>query len=49
MIANGDFDTLAPFYQMYLDALPLAKDRTKLIFKHDGAIFPETMFCWAAQ
>ena len=31
---------------MYLDGLPLAKDRTKLYFAHSGAAFPETMFFW---
>jgi len=46
MIAGGDFDTLAPFYKMFLDALPLAKARTELIYKHEGAVFPETMFFW---
>jgi hypothetical protein len=46
MIAAGDFDTLAPFYRMYSDALPLAKDRTKLIYTHDGAVFAETIFFW---
>jgi hypothetical protein len=46
MIAAGDDDTLAPFFKMYLDALPLAADRTKIYFKHDGACFPETIFFW---
>ncbi len=46
MIAAGDFDTLAPLYKMYSDALPLAKDRTELYFKHHGAVFPETIFFW---
>jgi hypothetical protein len=46
MIAAGDFDTLAPFYKMFLDALPLAKARTELIYKHPGAVFAETMFFW---
>ncbi len=46
MIAAGDFDTLEPFYKMYLDALPLAKARTELIYKHEGAVFPETMYFW---
>lgn len=46
MIAAGDFDTLAPFFRMYLDALPLARDRTGQIYKHDGAVFPETMYFW---
>jgi hypothetical protein len=46
MLAAGDFDTLAPFFKMYSEALPLAKDRTKLIYKYDGAAFPETIFFW---
>lgn len=46
MIAAGDFDSLEPFYAMYLDALPLAKARTALIYRHAGAVFPETMFFW---
>jgi alpha-L-fucosidase 2 len=46
MIASGDFDLLSPFYKMYSDALPLAKERTKLIYGHEGAAFPETIFFW---
>ena len=46
MIASGDFDLLAPFYKMYADALPLNRDRTKLVYKHDGVAFPETIFFW---
>lgn len=46
MIAAGDYDLLAPFLKMYSDALPLAKDRTKIYFKHEGACFPETIYFW---
>ena len=46
MIAAGDFDLLAPFYKMYADGLPLAKDRARLIYHHDGAAFPETIYFW---
>lgn len=46
MIADGDFDDLNPFYNMYLAALPLAKARTGLIYQHAGAVFPETMYFW---
>jgi len=46
MIAAGDFDTLAPFYKMYLNALPLARDRLRQYFDHDGAIFQETIYFW---
>lgn len=46
MIAAGDFDSLQPFFGMFLNALPLAKARTQLIYSHPGAVFPETMFFW---
>jgi hypothetical protein len=46
MIASGDFDLLAPFYQMYRDDLPLEQDRTRQIYHHHGAAFPETIFFW---
>jgi hypothetical protein len=46
MIEAGDFDLLAPFYNMYLGDLPLEADRAKLIYGHDGATFPETIFFW---
>jgi len=31
---------------MYLNALPLAKDRTQLYYHHEGASIPETMYFW---
>ncbi len=46
LIAAGDEDLLAPWLDMYVQALPLAKDRTRLYFHHDGGAFIETMFFW---
>ncbi len=46
MLAAGDFDLMQPLFRMYLDALPLARERTRLYFGHDGACFPETMEFW---
>ncbi|HTR42209.1 MAG TPA: DUF5703 domain-containing protein [Pseudomonadales bacterium] len=46
LIATGDEDLLQPWYQMYLDALPLAEDRTRLYYHHGGAAFIETMYYW---
>jgi hypothetical protein len=46
LIATGDNDLLQPWFEMYLKALPLAKDRTQLYYHHDGASFPETMHFW---
>ncbi|HEY6467361.1 MAG TPA: DUF5703 domain-containing protein [Candidatus Acidoferrales bacterium] len=44
LIATGDFDLLKPWFDMYLDSLPLAKDRTKIYFHHAGAAFIETEY-----
>ena len=46
LIATGDNDLLKPWFEMYLKALPLAKDRTQLYYHHDGASLPETMHFW---
>jgi alpha-L-fucosidase 2 len=46
LIASGDDDLLAPWFNMYVNALPLAKDRTQLYFHHDGGAFIETMYFW---
>ncbi len=48
MLASGDFDALLPLLRMYLQALPLALERTRLYFGHDGAFFPETMYFWGS-
>ncbi|MCS6829262.1 MAG: DUF5703 domain-containing protein [bacterium] len=46
MIPAGDYEMLQPLFRMYLNALPLAKERTRLYFGHDGAYFPETITSW---
>jgi hypothetical protein len=46
LIASGDNDLLAPWYQMYVQALPLAEARTRNYFHHDGAAFIETLYFW---
>jgi alpha-L-fucosidase 2 len=46
LVMNGDWDMLAPWFKMYLDALPLATAKTRLYFHHGGACFQETMFFW---
>ncbi len=46
MIASGDFDVMAPFYGTYLSALPLAKERTRIYYHHQGAFFSETAYAW---
>jgi hypothetical protein len=46
MPAAGDFDLMKPLFKMYMDALPLRKQLTRLAFNHDGAFYPETMEFW---
>lgn len=46
LMASGDEDLLTPWFNMYLKALPLAEDRTRLYYHHDGAAFVETMYFW---
>ncbi len=46
LIATGDFDLLSPWFNMYVQALPLVKDRTRAYFHHDGGAFIETMYFW---
>jgi hypothetical protein len=44
LLATGDYDLLQPWFQMYMNALPLAKDRMQLYYQHAGASLPETMY-----
>ena len=46
LIASGDLDLIQPWFGMYLQALPLARDRTQVYYHHAGAHFPETMQFW---
>ena len=46
MAAAGDADMMLPLFRMYLDALPLARYRTRQYFGHGGSYFPETMPFW---
>ena len=44
--ATGDFDLLKPWFDMYVNGLPLARDRTQAYFHHAGAAFVETGYFW---
>jgi len=46
MLASGDWDLMQPFFRMYLDTLPLQRERTQRYFGHAGAYWPETMSFW---
>jgi hypothetical protein len=43
MIPAGDDDLLEPWFNMYVNALPLATDRTRAYWHHGGAAFQETI------
>jgi hypothetical protein len=46
LLATGDSDLLKPWFDMYLKALPLVTDRTRLYYQHGGAGFIETINFW---
>jgi hypothetical protein len=46
LIATGDLDLLKPWFDMYLNDLPLATGRARIYYHHAGASFPETMHFW---
>jgi len=48
MLMAGDHDLMRPFFDLYLDALPLARFRTRRYFDHEGAYFPETITPWGS-
>ena len=46
MLASGDYDQMAPLFNMYRNMLPLLKERTRRYFGHDGVFFSETTQMW---
>lgn len=48
MLAAGDYECMQPLFQMYAKTLPLAEERSRLWFGHEGAFFPETMLFFGA-
>jgi len=46
LVQTADFDLIKPWFDMYLKALPLAKDVTQAYFHHSGASFIETIDFW---
>ena len=43
LAASGDFDLKKPWFDMYLNMLPLQTEITRLYYGHEGAFFPETL------
>ena len=46
MLSSGDYDEMAPLFNMYRNMLPLLKERTRQYFSHDGVFFSETTQMW---
>jgi hypothetical protein len=49
MLAAGDFDLMQPLFTMYIKALGLCRDKTRIYYNHKGAFFPETMHFWGTN
>lgn len=48
MLMAGDFELMHSLFDMYFDALPLARYRTQTYYGHQGAYFPETITFWGS-
>jgi alpha-L-fucosidase 2 len=46
MLPMGDYEMMLPLFNMYRDMLPLAQERSRHYFKHEGVYFPETILLW---
>lgn len=43
LTASGDYDLKKPWFDMYINMLPLQRDITRKYYGHGGAFFPETL------
>ena len=48
-LADGDFDAMDPWFELFAKALPLAEARTRLWFQHGGAWFHEMMWTFGVR
>ena len=46
MLRSGDYDLLMPLFKMYAAMVPMAKERTKLQYHHEGLYIPATVYAW---
>jgi hypothetical protein len=46
MLYSGDYDQMTPLWNMYRNAVPLLKERTRTYFNHDGIFCSETIYPW---
>lgn len=43
LLYSGDYDSMLPFFDMYLNMMPIAKARCDIYFGHTGLLIPETV------
>ena len=46
MLRSGDYEQLLPLFGMYRAMVPMARERTKLFFGHEGIFIPATVYPW---
>merc|ERR1712000_213183 len=46
MLYSGDYDLMRPLFSMFLNSLPLARERPRIYCNHAGAFYPETQCFW---
>jgi len=46
MLRSGDYDLLMPLFKMYSAMVPMARERTKLQYHHEGIYIPATVYAW---
>lgn len=46
LLKSGDWDLCDPLFDTYAAALPYHVERTRRVYAHGGAVFPETMHFW---
>lgn len=39
----GDYDLMLPLYRMYMEQLPVMRERSRQWYKHNGTRFAETV------
>lgn len=46
LLRSGDYDLLMPLFKMYSAMVPMARERTKLQYHHEGIYIPATVYPW---
>jgi len=46
MFTSGDHAFFDAYFDLYMNALPMAKERTKIYYGHEGAYIPEQIYFW---